>query len=116
MWQRAGPNRLRATTSRSVETRDGQPLPAAPPLGDAHAFVRLPLKLTRSGRRVLEGQADRVALLGLDRWVAERTWSPTAPGAGTRRPSCSSAPCDPPLTGQAAQQLSAAERCRGTLA
>jgi hypothetical protein len=52
-----------------VETRAGDPLPAAPPLGDAHVFARLPLRLTRRGEHVLAGQAGRVALLGLDRWV-----------------------------------------------
>jgi len=45
------------------------PVPAAPPLGDAHVFACLPLRLTRRGEHVLAGQADRVALLGLDRWV-----------------------------------------------
>jgi hypothetical protein len=55
--------------ARLVETQTGEPLPPAPPLGDAHVFVRLPLRLTRPGQRVLEGQADRVALLGIDRWV-----------------------------------------------
>jgi hypothetical protein len=55
--------------ARLVETRAGDPLPAAPPLGDAHAFARLPLRLTRSGEQVLAGRADRVALLGIDRWV-----------------------------------------------
>ena len=53
--------------ARLVETRAGDPLPAAPPLGDAHAFARLPLRLTRSGEQVLAGRADRVALLGIDR-------------------------------------------------
>jgi hypothetical protein len=60
---------LGAGQARLVETAAGQPLPAAPPLGDAHVFARLPLRLTRSGEQVLAGQADRVALLGLDRWV-----------------------------------------------
>jgi hypothetical protein len=55
--------------ARLVETHAGDPLPAAPPLGDAHVFARLPLRLTRSGKKVLAGQADRVALLGIDRWV-----------------------------------------------
>jgi DNA-binding transcriptional MerR regulator len=55
--------------ARLVETEAGQPLPAAPPLGDAHVFARLPLRLTRRGEHALAGQADRVALLGLDRWV-----------------------------------------------
>jgi DNA-binding transcriptional MerR regulator len=55
--------------ARLVETEAGQPLPAAPPLGDAPVFARLPLRLTRAGEQVLAGRADRVALLGLDRWV-----------------------------------------------
>ena len=58
----AGPDRL-------VETQDGDPLPPPPPLGDARAFARLPLRLTGAGERVLDGQQDRVALLGLDRWL-----------------------------------------------
>src|SRR6185312_3494065 len=58
----AGPDRL-------VETQDGDPLPPPPPLGDARTFARLPLRLTDAGERVLDGQQDRVALLGLDRWL-----------------------------------------------
>ena len=58
----AGPDRL-------VETQAGDPLPPPPPLGDARAFARLPLRLTRAGERVLDGRQDRVALLGLDRWL-----------------------------------------------
>ena len=58
----AGPDRL-------VETQAGDPLPLPPPLGDARAFARLPVRLTRAGERVLDGQQDRVALLGLDRWL-----------------------------------------------
>jgi hypothetical protein len=71
---------------RLVETRAGDPLPPAPPLGDAHVFARLPLRLTRLGEQVLEGRADRVALLGLDRWLggthltadAAWRWDPAA--------------------------------------
>jgi hypothetical protein len=51
------------------ETHDGQPLPAAPPLGDAHAFAALSLKLTLAGEQVLSQNADRVQLLGVDRWI-----------------------------------------------
>jgi DNA-binding transcriptional MerR regulator len=54
---------------RLVETRDGDELPEPPPLGDGQRFVHLPLRLTRQGRRVLDGKADRVELLGVDRWV-----------------------------------------------
>jgi DNA-binding transcriptional MerR regulator len=57
-----GPNRL-------VESADGEPLPQAPPLGDAQRFVGLPLRLTAAGEQVLSGDADRVELLGIDRWV-----------------------------------------------
>jgi hypothetical protein len=55
--------------ARLVETQAGEPLPAAPPLGDAHAFAALSLRLTRTGEQVLERKADRVTLLGADRWV-----------------------------------------------
>src|SRR5262249_18310298 len=58
----AGPDRL-------GETQDGDPLPPPPPLGDAPAFARLPLRPTGAGERVLDGREDRVALLGLDRWL-----------------------------------------------
>lgn len=57
-----GPNRL-------LETADGEPLPPAPPLGDAQRFVGVPLRLTAAGERVLAGEANRVELLGIDRWV-----------------------------------------------
>jgi redox-sensitive transcriptional activator SoxR len=54
---------------RLVETEDGDPLPAPPPLSDGHLFSRLPLRLTDEGQRVLRGESDRVDLLGVDRWV-----------------------------------------------
>jgi redox-sensitive transcriptional activator SoxR len=57
-----GPRRLLATV-------DGDPLPAPPPLGDAHLFSRLQLRLTADGHTVLRGEANRVELLGLDRWL-----------------------------------------------
>ena len=57
-----GPNRL-------VETAKGEPLPPAPPLGDAQRFVGAPIHLTATGERVLAGEANRVELLGIDRWV-----------------------------------------------
>jgi len=56
-------------TSRLLETSDRGPLPPAPPLGDPHTFGRIRLRLTRAGERVLAGEADRVELLGIDRWV-----------------------------------------------
>ena len=55
--------------ARLIETGDGGQLPAAPPLGDARAFATLPLRLTPAGERVLQRQADRVQLLGVDRWI-----------------------------------------------
>jgi DNA-binding transcriptional MerR regulator len=55
--------------NRLVETDAGEALPTAPPLGDGHVFARLPLGLTREGERVLLGEADRVELLGVDRWI-----------------------------------------------
>jgi DNA-binding transcriptional MerR regulator len=66
-----GPNRL-------IETQDGDPLPPPPPLGDARAFARLPLRLTGPGERVLDGRQDRVALLGLDRWLGGTHLTPAA--------------------------------------
>jgi hypothetical protein len=58
----SGPNRL-------VETSDGAELPAPPPLGDGRRFAAAPIRLTSPGERVLAGDADRVELLGIDRWV-----------------------------------------------
>ena len=63
---------------RLVETGDGEPVPAPPPLGDARAFGGLPLRLTPNGERVLAGLADRVELLGINRWVGG---THVAPGA-----------------------------------
>jgi len=57
-----GPERL-------VETRTGEELPPAPPLGETHGFRSIPLRLTRRGAEVLSGEADRLALLGIDRWL-----------------------------------------------
>ncbi|HEY1331036.1 MAG TPA: MerR family transcriptional regulator [Actinomycetota bacterium] len=54
---------------RLVETEDGAPLPPPPPLGDGQRFARLQLRLTANGERTLCGKADRVELLGIDRWI-----------------------------------------------
>jgi hypothetical protein len=51
--------------ARLVETAAGAPVPQ-PASGERGAAE---LVLTPAGRRVLDGEADRVALLGLDRWV-----------------------------------------------
>jgi redox-sensitive transcriptional activator SoxR len=69
---------------RLVETTAGEQLPLAPPLGDGQVFTGLRLRLTRHGEQVLRGEADRVELLGLDRWVGgthltpdnDRRWDP----------------------------------------
>ena len=54
---------------RLLETEEGEPLPAPPPLSDGQEFARLALRVTPSGERVLGGEADRVELLGVDRWL-----------------------------------------------
>jgi hypothetical protein len=51
-----------------------------PPLGDGRLFAGSDLRLTQDGERVLAGDADRVELLGIDRWtggthvVPEAAW------------------------------------------
>ena len=55
--------------TRLVETDDGSPLPPPPPLADSRQFARLRLRLTPSGERTIRGDADRVELLGIDRWI-----------------------------------------------
>jgi hypothetical protein len=54
---------------RLLETDQGTPLPPAPPLGDGRPFARLRLRLTATGEHALRGEADRVELLGVDRWI-----------------------------------------------
>ena len=78
---------LGAGPARLVETQAGDPLPPPPPLGDARAFARQPLRLTGAGEQVLDGLQDRVALLGLDRWLGGTHLTAAAawrwdPGAG----------------------------------
>jgi hypothetical protein len=51
-----------------VARADGERLPG-PPRGDDRAFGRERLALTADGRAVLAGEADAVALRGIDRWV-----------------------------------------------
>ena len=78
-------------SNRLVETQDGQALPEAPPLSDAQLFARIPLKLTSNGERVLASKADRVDLLGIDRWVGgthvtpENLWRWDGASAALRR-------------------------------
>lgn len=54
---------------RLIETQAGEPLGSPPPLGDGQAFASQRLRLTAPGERVLAGEADRVRLLGAERWV-----------------------------------------------
>ena len=61
--------RALVTLGRLLETFDGTPLPAAPPLTDGQVFARLPIRLTDEGERVLRGELDRAELLGVDRWL-----------------------------------------------
>jgi redox-sensitive transcriptional activator SoxR len=55
--------------SRLLEQDDGTELPPPPPLSDSQLFVRLRLRLTPNGEAALRGEADRVELLGIDRWI-----------------------------------------------
>ena len=44
-------------------------MPPPPPLSDGQEYAWLGLRVHRHGERVLEGEADRVELLGVDRWL-----------------------------------------------
>jgi DNA-binding transcriptional MerR regulator len=48
---------------------EGDELGPPPPLGDPRRFATAQLGLTDEGRAVLAGRADRVELLGIDRWL-----------------------------------------------
>jgi len=54
---------------RLIETDDGGPLPPPPPLGNGARFAQLQLRLTTWGERTLTGDADKVELVGVDRWI-----------------------------------------------
>jgi DNA-binding transcriptional MerR regulator len=64
--------------ARLVETDEGAPLPAPPPLSDGRQFAGLRLRLTATGDAVLRGEADRVELLGIDRWIGGTHVTPDA--------------------------------------
>ena len=55
--------------ARLVETEEGEPVPQAPPLTDSNVFAGAALRLTQDGAAVVAGEADRVELLGIDRWL-----------------------------------------------
>ena len=67
MWARLAA--LGAGEDRLVETADGAPLGPPPPRSVDEGFPEQSIALTRAGRAVLAGEADRAALLPLDRWV-----------------------------------------------
>ncbi len=56
-------------TARLLETDDGTSLPPPPPLSDGRRFARMRLRLTENGEATLRGEADRVELVGVDRWI-----------------------------------------------
>jgi hypothetical protein len=68
-WFHRALSELGQGATRLVETDDGTALPPPPPLGDSLHFARLQLRLTAAGERTLRGEADRVELLGIDRWL-----------------------------------------------
>ena len=71
--------------ARLLESAGGMPLLPPPPLSDGREFARIQLRLTATGEQVLRGEADRVELLGIDRFVGGTATSlPTRRGAGTR--------------------------------
>jgi hypothetical protein len=68
MWMRL--HELGHGEARLLQTADGEPLPAPSPRSDAgDGFTEQALELTETGRAVLAGEADRAALLPLDRWI-----------------------------------------------
>jgi DNA-binding transcriptional MerR regulator len=68
-WFYRGLAALGQGATRLLETDDGKPLPPPPPLSDSQHFARLQLRLTATGEQTLRGEADRVELLGIDRWI-----------------------------------------------
>jgi hypothetical protein len=67
MWTRLA--ELGRGDDRLVQTTAGAPLGPPPPCSDANGFLAQELELTANGRAVLAGEADRAALVPLDRWV-----------------------------------------------
>jgi hypothetical protein len=67
MWARL--SELGQGGGRLVETAAGEPLRPPPPRSGADGFTEQELVLTDAGRAVLAGDADRCALVPLDRWI-----------------------------------------------
>jgi hypothetical protein len=67
MWTRL--HELGRGEARLVQTTAGEPLGPPPPRPGGERFTEQELELTDTGRAVLAGEADRAALLPLDRWV-----------------------------------------------
>ena len=62
--------------TRLVETAAGEPVPSIG--GNSSEVGAVDLVPTALGRRVLDGEDDRVALLGIDRWVGGTHLTPAA--------------------------------------
>jgi hypothetical protein len=58
-----------AAGGRPLVAADGGVVPVLPPRGDPRRFAGASFALTEAGRAVLAGAADRVELLGIDRWL-----------------------------------------------
>lgn len=67
VWRRLA--ELAAGEQPLVARVDGEPFLPPPPIGDGPAFAAMRLTPTESGHAVLARAADRVELLGIDRWV-----------------------------------------------
>jgi hypothetical protein len=68
-WLWAHLHELGQGERRLVQTRAGEPLGPPPPLPGSDGFTDQELELTDAGRAVLAGEADRAALVPLDRWI-----------------------------------------------
>src|SRR3954464_6864888 len=75
MWTRL--HELGRGDRRLVQTRTGEPVGPPPPPPGSRGFAAQELELADDGRAVLAGEADRAALVPLDRWVGGiRVWGP----------------------------------------
>jgi hypothetical protein len=67
LWNRL--HEIGTGEQRLVQTTAGEPLAPPPPRPGSERFAEQELELTDTGRAVLAGEADRAALVALDRWV-----------------------------------------------